>query len=1176
MQLATVTLNDKYTQQGGVIYVTGTQALVRLALLQRSRDHTAGLNTACLITGYRGSPMHNVDKEIWRVQQLLAASQIQFVPAVNEDLAVTSLWGAQQANLFCDAKYDGVFGLWYGKGPGLDRSMDAMRHANLWGTSRYGGVLAIVGDDHSMASTDVTAVCEPTFTDLMMPVLYPANVQELMAYGLLAIEMSRFCGAWVGVKTLSDTLDTVATVDLSQLSKPVVRPPFEFPPHGVHIRAPDPWHQQEERLVRYKIPAALAFARANQLNELLIKAPRPRFGIVASGIAALGVLDALESLGLDRSACAELGISVLKIAMPHPLDTQALRTFGDGLEEILVVEEKRRIIEHGVKDALYALPDHRRPRISGRYTNDGQRLISELGALSPDEIARAIAKRIAAFHVNDVMRQRIAFINNKAEQREARQALSIVRTPYFCSGCPHNTSTRVPSGSRAHGGVGCHFMATQMHRDNVTHTHMGGEGATWIGQAPFVSTKHVFQNLGDGTYFHSASLAIRACVASGVNITYKILYNDAVAMTGGQPVDGPINPATVTQQVYAEGVRKIVVVTDDLNRYHGCKSSLAPGTQVKHRRMLDCVQRELREYKGVSVLLYDQTCAAEKRRRRRRGEMPEPNQRIFINDRVCEGCGDCSEQSNCLSVVPIDTLFGRKREIDQSSCNKDYSCLEGFCPSFVTVVGAEVRKAGVNLEVPSELARLPDPELPSLDSHPSYNILVTGIGGTGVVTVGALITMAAHLEGKACAAVDQFGMAQKGGAVTSHIRIARRASDIYSVHLNAGTADLVLGCDSLVAAGELALETMSPMRTRAVINTHQTITGQFTRNQDLQFPTASITKRIETAAAENNVDWLDATALATGLMGDSIATNLFMLGYAYQKGLLPVTAQGIERAIELNGTFVQSNIETFRWGRRASHQRCTVESLIQSNRTRDCNQQPLSLNERIEYFSRELTSYQNAAYAKRYRKLVELAMRAQSRCSDGTSAFTDAVSRSGFKLMAYKDEYEVARLYTETSFQSALTNTFSGDFKIRFHLAPPMLSMFHRKMNVVRKREYGPWMLPVMRLLAKMKCLRGTIVDPFALSPERKLERELIRRYEAVIKELADNLNDDNYSLAVRIASIAQRIRGYGHIKQRHLQQATQEQSELLRRWRKGEHDIESHDTTNIRATTNRKQGAMH
>jgi indolepyruvate ferredoxin oxidoreductase len=1146
LTLADVNLDDKYQRASGPIYLTGSQALLRLAMNQLHRDQAAGLDTACFISGYRGSPMHNVDKELWRAKRFLADGRIHFQPGINEDLAATACWGSQQASTYPQATHDGVFSMWYGKGPGIDRSIDAIRHANLAGSSAHGGVLAVVGDDHAMMSTDVPAASETMFADLIMPVLYPATVQEILDYGLYGWELSRFSGSWVGFKLTMDTVDTAAVVEGDPNRLNIVRPNFDFPPDGVSIRAGDHWKLQEPRLRRYKIPAALAFARANEINRRIIDGPKRRFGIISSGKAAMDARQALQELGLDSKAAADIGISFLKIGMPFPFDQETVRNFADGLEEILVVEEKRRFMESRVRDALYDLPEGRRPRVLGRYDEAGELMLPECGEFGPGEIARAIARRIAHFHTSERIAARLAFLDAKAEHAKRRGEMGVARIPYFCSGCPHNTSTRVPEGSRAQGGVGCHFMATYMDRDTGAQTHMGGEGANWVGHAPFTKTKHVFQNLGDGTYYHSGLLAIRSCIAAGVNITYKILFNDAVAMTGGQPVDGPLTPMSISRQVHAEGVERIVVVTDQPEKYP-TMSGFAPGVELKHRRELDAVQRSLRETPGVSVLIYDQTCAAEKRRRRKRGDMVDPSRRVFINHRVCEGCGDCSKTSNCLSVLPLETSYGRKRLIDQSSCNKDYSCAEGFCPSFVNVIGAKPRKAG-SREIPAALSLLPEPALPVLGAG-SYDVLITGIGGTGVVTIAALMTMAAHLEGKVFSTIDQFGMAQKGGAVTSHVRIATDEEALGAARLSPGAADLVLGCDSLVTGSELALTVIDPDRTRLVINSHQAITGQFAMNPDLDFPADAVLARVREEAGEDKVEVLNASRLATALLGDSIASNLFMLGYAYQKGLIPVSAQAIERAIEMNGLAIAMNKEAFAWGRRAAHDLAGVEGLTQAAAATG-EEMPQTLDELVAHRVADLTAYQDAAYAGRYEATVRRVASAEQEKAGGLTGLAETVARSLYKLMAYKDEYEVARLYSDPAFRQRLEAQFEGVERLELLLAPPLLTQPDPVTGKIQKRTFGPWIFTALRWLARMKGLRGTGLDIFGRTEERRTERALIGEYEAIIGELAEKLNHDNHALALLIAAVPEAIRGFGHVKAANIVEARAEWSRLIDAWR--------------------------
>jgi indolepyruvate ferredoxin oxidoreductase len=1148
MQLAPVTLDDKYTLSEGRAHISGSQALVRLAMIQGARDQAAGLDTHAFISGYRGSPMHNLDKELWRAGPLLAEHRIHFQPGVNEDLAATAIWGTQQVGIFGDATCDGVFAMWYGKGPGLDRSIDAIRHAHLAGSAPHGGVLAVVGDDHPLSSTDAPAAHETMFAELMMPVLYPATVQEIIDYGLYGWAMSRFSGGWVGLKLIPDTVDAAAAIDADHRRPEILLPnDFELPEGGLHLREPDVWLDQEPRLRRHKLPAVLAFALANRLNRVTLTSRRPRYGIIATGKAWTDLGQALLELGIDDALADDLGITVLKLAMPYPFDGDTVTAFAAGLEEILVVEEKLRLTEMHVRDALYTLPDGQRPTVIGRYDEAGQLILPDFPEYTPEDLTRVLARRIAHFHGSERIAARLALLERRAAAAAGRRGLAISRLPYFCSGCPHNTSTRVPEGSRAFGGVGCHYMATYMDRANETHTHMGGEGVNWIGQAPFVSTGHVFQNLGDGTYYHSGLLAIRAAVAAETNITYKILFNDAVAMTGGQPLDGPLTPAMISRQVHAEGVGKIVVVSDEPDKYP-VGESFAPGTTIEHRRALDRVQRQCREWPGVSAVIYDQTCAAEKRRRRKRGRMVDPARRILINDLVCEGCGDCNEKSNCLSVLPLETEFGRKRQIDQSACNKDYSCAEGFCPSFVSVLGGGLRRAAAVDEPPPELRLLPEPLRPELEPGKPFSLLVTGVGGTGVVTIGALLTMAAHMEGKGFATIDQFGMAQKGGAVTSHVRLAARQEDIRATRLNAASADLVLGCDSLVSGGDLALSVMAPGRTRVVVNTYEQITGHFTRDADLEFPSEALAERIAAAAGPEQVELIDATRLATRLTGDSIATNLFMLGYAYQKGLIPVAAAAIERAIELNAVAVEMNSRAFAWGRRAALDWEAVSALA---RGRDEGRPiPATLEDIVAHRVAELSAYQNPAYGERYRALIERVRAAEAERAPGRGGLTEAVARYAYKLMAYKDEYEVARLYSDGRFRAALKARFEGDFRLQVHLAPPLFARRDSDSGELVKRAYGPWMLKAMAGLARLKGLRGSPFDPFGYSAERRQERQLVADYEALVAELVAGLGHDNHGLALQLASLPERIRGFGHVKERHLAQAMAEQEALLEVWR--------------------------
>ena len=1116
-------------------------------MMQRQRDVQEGLNTAGFISGYRGSPLGGYDQALWRAKRFIENNHIHFEPGVNEDLAATAVWGTQQTNLFEGAKYDGVFAIWYGKGPGVDRCGDVFKHGNAAGTSPHGGVLLLAGDDHGAKSSTLAHQSEHAFIAAMIPVLNPADVQEYLDFGILGLAMSRYSGCWVGFKCISETVESSATVYVDPERIEVAIPDdFEMPEDGLHIRWPDERLDQELRLQRHKVYATLAFARANKLDRLVIGGPNDRFGIITTGKAYLDVRQALEDLGIDDKHAAEIGLRVYKVGMTWPLEPEGARAFASGLDEILVVEEKRAIIENQLKEQLYNWSQSVRPRVVGKFDEKGEWLLPAEGELGPTKVARAIARRLENFYTSRPIAERLAFLEAK-ERALAEEGAKIARMPYFCSGCPHNISTKVPEGSVALAGIGCHFMAVWMDRDTATFTHMGGEGVPWIGQAPFTETKHVFANLGDGTYYHSGLLAIRAAVAADVSITYKILFNDAVAMTGGQPVEGQLTVPEITQQVSAEGVRRITVVSDEPHKYPP-GSGFAKGVTFHHRDDLDKLQRELREWPGVSVLVYDQTCAAEKRRRRKRGQFPDPPQRVFINELVCEGCGDCGVQSNCLSVEPVETEFGRKRRINQSSCNKDFSCLKGFCPSFVTVHGGGVRKPAVAGDLggmPPGADKLPAPELPATQGP--YNIVITGVGGTGVITIGALLGMAAHLEGKGCSVLDMTGLAQKGGAVLSHVRIAEAPEDIHSVRIAAGRADLLLGCDLVVAASDEALSTMESGVTLAVINSHQTPTAAVTLDPDALFPGEELKALIRRATGEGGSDFVDATGLATALMGDSIAANLFLMGYAFQRGLLPLSLEAIERVIELNGVAVEANKRAFAWGRLAAHDGPRVEAAAKPMML--APETPAVAATLEEIVSRRvdfLTAYQDQAYARRYADLVERADAAEREKAKGLTGLAEAVARYYFKLLAYKDEYEVARLYTDGEFLSKLNTQFEGDFKLRFHLAPPLLAPRDPETGELKKLTFGPWMFQAFKLLAKLRRLRGTPLDIFGYGAERKTERRLIRDYEATVAELIAHLGPENHALAVSIAHLPEHIRGFGHVKERHLRAAKEKEADLL------------------------------
>jgi indolepyruvate ferredoxin oxidoreductase len=1145
--LRDVKLEDKYALQTGRIYITGTQALVRLPMMQQERDKAAGFNTACYISGYRGSPLGGYDQQLWAARPHLESHNIVFQPGVNEDLAATACWGTQQAHLDGDNKYDGVFAIWYGKGPGVDRTGDAFRHGNLAGSARLGGVICLMGDDHTCESSTTAHQSEFAMVDAMMPILNPAGVQELLDYGLYGWALSRYSGTWVGLKCMKDTIDASASVDVSPARVSIVVPAdFAMPEGGLNIRWPDAPLDQEARLHTWKLEAAKAFARANKLDRIVVDSPDAKLGIATCGKSYMDVRQALQYLGIDEAEAARLGIRVYKVGMTWPLEPEGAKRFAQGLERILVVEEKRGLIEPQLKDALYGM--ERAPAIVGKRDELGRILFQSNAALDPNEIAVAIGRRLLERVSDAGLAARVAHQEQLQSRTPEKPAMD--RTPYFCSGCPHNTGTRVPEGSRALAGIGCHFMAQWMDRNTAGYTQMGGEGASWVGEAPFVKTPHVFQNIGDGTYYHSGLLAVRASKASGVNVTYKILYNDAVAMTGGQHVDGPLTVPQITLQVYGEGAKRIAVVTDEPEKYPA-GTEWAPGVTVHHRDDYDQVQREFREVPGLSVIIYDQTCAAEKRRRRKRNQFPDPAKRAFINDLVCEGCGDCGVKSNCVSVLPLETEFGRKRTIDQSACNKDYSCVKGFCPSFVTVHGGGVRKGKNTGKEPTQpgqnvetlFAAVPEPAQPSL-AQP-YGIMLTGVGGTGVVTIGAVVGMAAHLEGKGFGGLDMAGLAQKGGSVWSHLQIAARPDDIKTVRLGSGGASLVLGCDLVVSASQKTMDTAHP-GTRAVVNTHQQMTGDFTRNPNVQFPTQSLQRTIVKGVGEGNAEFVDATRIATALIGDSIATNMFMLGFAFQRGLVPLSSEAINKAIELNGAAVKMNQAAFLWGRRAAVDPAGVERLIAPRADAAPAKPARTLDEVIDRRVEFLTGYQDAAYAGRYRELVERVRQAEAAQVRGSSALAEAVARYYFKLLAYKDEYEVARLYADPAFMEKVRAQFDGDYKLHFHLAPPLFARRDPVTGELRKSEYGGWVFTAFKLLARLKGLRGTPFDLFGRTAERRMERQLIADYEAAVGEMLARLSAQNHGLAVQIASIPEDIRGYGHVKEASVAKARAKQAELL------------------------------
>jgi len=1129
MGLAAVSLDDKFTLESGRVYLTGIQALVRLPIMQRQRDLAQGLNTAGFVTGYRGSPLGAFDQTLWRNKPILKQHHIHFEPGINEDLAATALWGSQQLDIHGESNYDGVFGIWYGKGPGVDRCGDVFRHGNAAGSARHGGVLVIAGDDHNAISSTLPHQSEHNFASWMMPILHPASVQEYVDYGILGWAMSRFSGCWTGFIAMAETVEASASIYVDPNRVKIVEPDIPDMDGNLNIRWPDDRWQQESRLQHQKLYAALEFARVNNIDQTVIDSPRPRLGIITTGKSYMDVRQALEDLGIDDALAEQIGLRVYKVGMPWPLEPTGARGFAEGLQEVLVVEEKRALIENQLKEQLYNWRPDVRPQVVGKFDENRQWLLPADGELTPARIARVIAQRIDRFFSSTKITERLDFLDAR-ERLLDREPAKIVRTPYFCSGCPHNSSTKVPEGSRSLAGIGCHFMATWMNRNTATYTQMGGEGVPWIGQAPFTKEKHIFANLGDGTYYHSGSMAIRACIAADVNITFKILYNDAAAMTGGQQVEGHLSVAEISQQVAAEGVKRILVVSDEPDKYPA-GFGFARNVTIHHRDKMDKLQRELREEGGVSVLIYDQTCAAEKRRRRKRGLYPDPAKRAFINDLVCEGCGDCSVQSNCLSVEPLETEFGRKRQINQSSCNKDFSCVNGFCPSFVTVHGGELkrRKIGALPEV-AEGTEIPEPVIPALDEP--YRVLVTGIGGTGVVTIGALLGMAAHLEGKGVSVLDQTGLAQKGGAVISHIQIAEKPEDLSAVRIPAGRANLLIGCDMVVTGSFDARAKMQNGVTQLIVNDDLAPTADFVQDPNARYQRDYLRKTLKDAAGDNLIEFVPATRMATTMMGDAIATNMFMLGHAYQRGLIPLTREAIERAIELNAVAVDTNKRTFDLGRMMAHDPAKMEATVAPVAPPEA---PIAddLETVVARRTDFLEGYQDRAYATRYQDFVDRVRTAEANLGAGHETLTMAVARSYFKLLAYKDEYEVARLFTDGQFQSRIADAFDGDYKLRFHLAPPLFAPRDPDTGRQIKQEFGPWMLPAMKLLARFKGLRGGRLDPFGYTAERQAERGMITDYEAVVDDLLRGINLDNHGLAVAIAELPMEIRGFGHVKDR-------------------------------------------
>lgn len=1137
--LKPVSLADKYDVAAERVFLSGTQAVVRLLIMQQERDRRAGLNTAGFVSGYRGSPLGGLDQQVFKASRELERRNILFQPGLNEDLAATACWGTQQAEMRGEGKYQGVFALWYGKGPGVDRTGDVFRHANMAGTSPYGGVVCLSGDDHMAESSTNAHQTEFNFVDTMIPILNPASVQEILDFGLHAFALSRYAGVWVALKGVKDNVESTASVD-GRLDRISINIPNDFvmPPGGLNIRPNDNFLEQEARLHEHKRAAVLAYFRANALDKLIYAGGEtPRIGIITVGKNALDVMQAFDLLGIDAAKADQLGLKLLKLASPWPVDPERLKDFVRDIDLCMVVEEKRSLIEVQVREELYG--SAHQPIVIGKKDEAGAWLFPVKGALDPNDIAIALATRLLARKEDAGIAEALARIKGAQAGLSAASDIA-TRIPYFCSGCPHNSSTKIPEGARAYAGIGCHYMVQWMDRGTEGFTQMGGEGANWVGEAAFSTRNHVFQNLGDGTYNHSGILALRWAIASKTNITYKILFNDAVAMTGGQHHEGGLTPDMIARQVRAEGVERIAVVSDEPEKY-GPGYRWPAGISFHHRSELMPVQQELAGVSGVSVMIYDQTCAAEKRRRRKRGLYPDPDKRVFINQSVCEGCGDCGKASNCVSVQPVETAFGRKRMIDQSSCNKDFSCLDGFCPSFVTVSGATPRKS-LGSAKGTALPEVPEPLIPSLDEA-AFAAIITGVGGTGVVTIGAILGMAAHLEGRGCGMIDMAGLAQKGGAVYSHVRLAKSPEDIHAIRVSAGMADLVLGCDLVVSGSKKVLGSIKPGKTMCVVNTAEVMPGDFTRNPDYSLPGERLKRGITAAAGAKNAHFLDASRIAVALFGQSIAANMFLLGFAYQKGAVPLHAESLEEAIRMNGEAVAMNRAAFHWGRVAAHQPERMEPFL----AKGAAVEPLSLDGMIRHREKELTAYQNAGYAKLYTDFVAKIRGREAAIVPGSTALTEAVAKNLYKLMAYKDEYEVARLYASPRFKAALDQAFEGkNLRLSFHLAPPLLAPKDGVTGQPKKITFGPWMLKAFGLLARLKGLRGTAFDPFGYMHERREERARILSYRGVIEAVLAALTPETLPLAVEIAGLPERIRGFGHVKAKNAAEADAMEAKLL------------------------------
>ena len=1129
-------LEDKYTLENGIRFLTGTQALVRIPLVQIRKDNKNNLKTACYISGYRGSPLGGYDQQILKNIDYLNANNIQFQPGINEELAATSLWGTQQSNLRGEGKYDGVFGIWYGKGPGVDRAGDALKHVNLAGTSKYGGVLALMGDDHICESSTTSHQSEFAMIDAMIPFFNPSGVQEILDYGLYGIHLSRQSGCWIGIKCVHDNVSSGATVDLNENRHLIKDVNSDFlTDEGLNIRLNDSPQAKEHRLHYHKIKVVKEFCKINKLNEIKYNFPNSKIGIVTTGKSYLDTKLAFEKIGIDKNLSKQIGIKFLKIAMPWPLENTIIEEFSQGLEKIIVVEEKRSLIETQIKEILFNT--NKNIKIIGKLDEENNDLFLSSGSLDPGIIAIKLYKHISQIHSSEKIQNNINNLKNLLKNNN--NVLNIERTPYFCSGCPHNTSTKIPENTRAITGISCAYLVQNMERNNEGFTQMGSEGASWVGESVFSNTDHIFQNMGDGTYIHSGILSIRHAVAAKTKMTFKILYNDAVALTGGQALDGLPTVAQMSRQLESEGVKKIAIITDEPNKYKS-RDKFSNNSKVYDRKEIIDVQIKLSQINDTTAIIYDQTCAAEKRRRIKKSILPEPNKKIFINEKVCEGCGDCGIQSNCISIVPVETEYGRKRQIDQSNCNKDYSCVDGFCPSFVSVVGDVKLKTNVNNSLIERInSTISEPILPEIQQ--SYGIMIAGIGGTGVVTIGAILATAAQIDGKGSGVLDMTGLAQKGGAVKSFLRIFNDPKEISTIRLSYGDTNLLMGFDLLVANDEEVLKTLDKQKTKSIINSDEIMTGEFTRDKNFFLPFDKMKENLINILGKNNIDFMPSNTITNKILGDSILSNMFIVGNAYQSGLIPIKANAIEHAIQLNGVSIDENIHAFRLGRHSINMKEEILNLIYEK-----EKVITDFDEKFVDRYNFLIKYQNKKYADKYKELVDYVKKCEEKISVDIKNFSNAVAINYFKLMSYKDEYEVARLYSDNEFINKINETFEGNFKINYHLSPPIFSTKDKVTGYPLKINFGSWIMILFKFISMFKFLRGTYFDLFGYFEERKIERLLINNYKDRILEICSKLTIENYALAVEIASTPDQIRGFGYIKEKNIEIAKRCEDKLM------------------------------